>query len=106
MTEKEEKASDKILKEIANLKTEFEAWKTSHKPPEEPKKEGHETLEEMLDCPNCYPKVKAAVVKKEGFKTPPGKRDRHEYPLMCKECGLRGKKEEGKCPNCGSTIYY
>lgn len=103
MTEKqEEKASDKILKAIGELS---ELLKTSHKAPEPEPKAAHQTIEDQLACPDCYPKIRDAVVKKEGFQKPLGKRDRHEYPLMCKECGLRTKKGE-TCPNCGSTETY
>lgn len=68
--------------------------------------QGYKTIEEMLECPNCYPKVRDGVAKKEGFKPSIGKRDSKEYQYHCKGCGLNVKKDEKECPNCGSSEAY
>lgn len=88
------------------LKSAIDAVSKSHEhtkpeepPVEKPSEESHtktHTLEELLDCPECYPKVKRAVIEKE-FKGA-------EYE--CEECGLPVRKEESekddwKCANCG-----
>lgn len=106
MTEKEEKASDKILKELANLKLEIQALKTSKPSEPEHNKPAHATIEEQLACPDCYPKIRDAIVKKEGFKLSIGKRDPYEYPYHCKGCGLNVKKDEKECPSCGTSEAY
>ena len=56
----------------------------------------HETIEEAVACPNCFPKIKQLVLKKT-------KNLDHE----CTECGLGvdGKESEPddwKCPLCGN----
>jgi hypothetical protein len=112
MTEKKEEDWKKEIAQI--MQEQLRPYKEAidrlspeaHKPPEIPEAPGHKTIEEMLACPDCYPKVRDGVVKKEGFKPPIGKRDRHEYEKICKECGLRVKKDEKECPNCGSTETY
>lgn len=56
--------------------------------------QGHETIEEILSCPNCYPKIRDGVLKKEH-------EERKNLDLECKECGLPVKREEPTCPSCG-----
>lgn len=67
------------------------------KPPEN--KHLH-TLNEQIDCPNCYPDLRKKVYDKE-FKN---------ADATCIECGLLAKKDniekEGyKCPNCGKDEF-
>lgn len=57
-------------------------------------KEGHETLEEMIDCPNCYPKVRDAVFQKE---LPSLKEAEH----VCQDCGMPVKLDADSCLFCG-----
>lgn len=57
-----------------------------------------ENVDHVMDCPNCYPLVKAKIIERE-FKDAS-----HE----CVECGLPVKgeesaKEEWKCPGCEGT---
>lgn len=56
---------------------------------------GHATIEELIACPDCYPKVRDSVLKKHREET-------KDSGLVCKECGLGVKKEWENCPSCGN----
>jgi len=62
---------------------------TSKEPPE------HQTIEEAVNCKDCYPKIRDLVLKKHREETKDSK-------LICKECGLGVKEEWESCPSCGS----
>ena len=91
MSEEQEKKFKTWMREILQ---ENENKKTSSTSEEEGHKT-HATLSELLDCPNCYPEIKNAVIEKE-FK---------DASHVCEECGLPVKgeesaKEDWKCPGC------
>lgn len=53
------------------------------------------TIEDLVNCPDCYPKIKSAVITKE-FK---------DADFKCEKCGLpvkgeESKKEDWNCPGC------
>ncbi|MCK5609283.1 hypothetical protein KAR91_45845 [Candidatus Pacearchaeota archaeon] len=86
------------------LKSAIEASKhkpqpAAAKPTKEISSHPEDITTHALNCPNCYPKVKAAVIKKE-FGT--------KKPYECEECGLpvgeEGIKEEWNCPGCDTGI--
>lgn len=54
------------------------------------------TLEGALDCPDCYPKLKDLVFKKE-------KERRDELPYVCETCQTGVSETEENCPTCGGT---
>jgi len=54
------------------------------------------TLDDLLDCPDCAPKVINAAIKKE-------KERRKELELECENCGTGVRKEETECVFCGGT---
>ena len=69
-------------------------------PSETDTEKGHESIEEIVACPDCYPKARDLVLPKVWEET---KNLDHE----CTECGLGVKgeesaKEEWKCKECGS----
>lgn len=100
---------EKILTEITNLKAEIQKLKKTpsskkeatkenvpHSTTEE-KKEGHETIEDLINCPDCGPKARKLILEKL-YKEHPIK-----HPVKCRECGIPIDQEEKECPNCGST---
>jgi rubrerythrin len=120
----EKKASDKILERMEKLETTLKTLIESHSAPPIPEskpqptpqpqhveveaKPAHQSIEEMAECKDCYPKMKHEVVKRDGEQI--GKdymkktlKERKDFPLVCKECGTRVRKEEENCPTCGST---
>ena len=52
------------------------------------------SLEELLECPDCYPKIKKAVLDKEVL-------SRKEKEFECDGCGTRVDESEESCPTCG-----
>lgn len=91
------KAEDRNL-----LKSAIKAFEASKQQPPEPKSdeggsqhhEGHSSLGDLVDCPNCYPQVKDAVFKKE---LPNLRNPKYE----CEDCGLPVALESDNCPWCG-----
>ena len=79
------------------LQSTIEAIKGASKdePEVKPSASGHETLEEIVDCPDCYPKIRSLVLQKHAKET-------KDSGIVCEECGIGVKKEWEKCPNCGS----
>ena len=68
--------------------------------PSEANSPKHETIEELVACPDCYPKIEPLVLKKHWKQT---KDLSHE----CTECGSRVKgeeseKEDWECKTCGN----
>jgi cell division septum initiation protein DivIVA len=62
---------------------------------------GHATIQELIECPNCYPELKRLIspkILKEYGESLKG----HER-VICKECGLTVKKEDAVCPACGKS---
>ena len=72
-------------------------------PKVEPTKETsaeHQTIEEAVACPDCYPKVRDLVLPKVWEET-------KNLDYECTECGLgvkgeESEKEEWKCKECGN----
>lgn len=107
--EKEKPLSQILIERMDNQDKKFESLKTlleaNLKPPEiekpEPEKhdkeeasQGHKTIEEMLACPTCGPKLRDEVLKKE-------KEIRDKKPFVCSTCGNGVDKDEPTCPTCG-----
>ena len=55
----------------------------------------HQTIEEAVACPDCYPKIRELVFKKHAEET-------KDSGLVCEGCGIGVKKEWENCPACGS----
>ena len=55
----------------------------------------HETIEDAVNCPDCYPKIRELVFKKHAEET-------KDSGIVCSECGIGVKKEWESCPSCGS----
>ena len=99
MSEKKEDWKAEIAKIID---TRLEAWKppTAISPPSLPKieevndKHVTHSLEDLLSCPDCYPKLKKAVLDKEIL-------SRKDLELECKDCGTGVNESEESCPTCG-----
>ena len=53
--------------------------------------EKHKSIEEQLDCPDCYKKIKDAVLAKE-------KKPKKDY--FCLDCGQDVDLNEAECPTC------
>lgn len=85
-------------------------------PPSSPKEElhkheedgGHRTIDEILACPNCYPKIKENVLSKEkqglldAVKSDmtKGLIERHKKEFECVNCGTGVDVNESECPTC------
>lgn len=89
-----EKWKEKTDKTLDQMKLK---WDRQDSPTEKTESNVHptHTLDQLLDCPDCYPKLKEKVIAKE-FK---------DADFKCVECGLPVKKEESaktewKCPGC------
>ena len=69
-------------------------------PPEPTSDEGERkshkshTLENVLDCPDCYPKLRDRVFKKEA-------QNLKEAELVCEDCGLPVEESDDECLWCG-----
>jgi hypothetical protein len=108
----EKKVSEQILEEMAKLKEKLDSLTTSQKPnvplasaapstatltiSDEAQPKTHKTLKEMLDCPDCFPDVRAQVIQRHRDNT---KDEKYE----CKGCGSGVKEEWKNCPLCGSS---
>ena len=55
-------------------------------------KEKHKSIQEQIDCPECYSQIRNAVFKKENFK---------DKKLLCDDCGVPVDEGEEECPSCG-----
>lgn len=55
---------------------------------------GHKTIEEMVTCPECYPKLRDRILEKH-------RKDHEKSELECVGCGFGVEKEWEKCPICG-----
>lgn len=95
--------SEKTEKTIVELKKEDRdllklAIKTVGKSKVEPEtgahKGGNHTLEELVDCPDCYPKIRSLVFKKHAEET-------KDSGVECEDCGTHVKQEWESCPTCG-----
>lgn len=78
------------VKLLKNMKQPVESGVTapsadSHKP---------HKLADLLDCPDCYPKIKKAVMDKEIM-------SRKDKEYECIDCGTRVDETEEECPTCG-----
>lgn len=99
MTEKEEKASDKILRELAELRSEVQKMKTFRDEPE---------VHHVFDpnCPTCKPKIDAYVqplVEKGKEDLIKIFKERASLPYECEGDGCGVTKEEKECPICHGT---
>jgi hypothetical protein len=105
----EKKVSDLILEEIKSLKSRLDSLTTSQKPEipiptaapsavssDDTQQRTHKTLKEMLDCPDCFPDVRAQVIQRHRDNT-------KEEKLECVGCGSGVKKEWENCPICGNS---
>lgn len=95
MTEKPTEYEKKVMASLEAIQKNTEKKEESSKPVEK-EGEDHHSIDDIVDCPNCYPELSEKVIKKEL------KDATHE----CIGCGLpvRGEesgKEEWKCKNCG-----
>lgn len=100
MSEKEEKASDKILKEIAGLKAELQTLKTSNRDELEP----HHVFDP--NCPTCKPKIDAYVnplLEKAREDLVKIFKERADLPYECVGDGCGVQKDEKECPICHGT---
>jgi len=105
-TWKEEIATivEKKLKEWKPQKTESPPSSSTLKPVETPApKHTPHTLEDLINCPDCYPKIRNAVIKKE-FKDTTHICDNTECALPVK--GEESAKPEWKCPSCGGRFAH
>jgi len=60
---------------------------------------GHKSIEEMIACPDCFPKIRKLVLRKVGAED-------KNLSHQCEKCGLGvdGKEsasEDWDCPFCG-----
>ena len=89
-----------INKKIEDLEAQVKKLPPTPKPTQAPpvpstKKEKHESLEDQIECKDCYPKILSAVVNKE-FK---------DAEAECDTCGLpvhaeKAKSDDWNCPGC------
>lgn len=94
----EKKASEIILEKIAELDAKITATQSQQIPQAQTtSNNGHKSVAEMLDCPECGKEVRKQVLKEYG------KSLKGEKIVKCKECGLPVREEEEKCPLCGGT---
>lgn len=116
----EKKAKDEILERLNQLDTKIAGLKSEIKtipqplpvpaPPKEKthvEKEGHSTLQELDDCPECHKLFKVdefkANERKLALKNYAAKLKNSQNVVTCKECGLHVPEEEKNCPNCGEN---
>lgn len=87
--------------EIADIVDQrLKAWTpptTTYPPSLEEVNDKHPThkLEDLLTCPDCYPKIRKAVLDKEIL-------SRKNKELECVNCGTGVDEDEPECPTCGS----
>ena len=80
---------------IEGLKTPVQTSTTQNPSETSTTKAGHESIEDLMNCKDCYPKAKAIVIERE-FK---------DADYECEECGLPVKgeqsaKQDWECPSC------
>lgn len=83
------------------LQEELKEWKPDLpiSPPSstlEPDKHNVHSLDDLVDCPTCYPKIKDIVLKKE-------REEREKLDLECVDCGKGVRETDPECPSCGGT---
>lgn len=121
MSQPEKKASELIMERLDKLQSEIESLKTfstkeiskaeaiteDHEE-KSIRQQGHQTLEDMLKCPNCYPKVRDAVLEKEKpvlaqsirDDLTKGLKERIKKDFVCTTCGTGVDRDESECPTC------
>lgn len=78
-----------------------EGVQTPVAPGERSQQSGHKNIAEIVDCPNCYPEIERLVTPKVLKKY--GESLKGLETVKCKGCGLHVRREEDKCPACGSS---
>lgn len=117
MSEEKTKA-DLILEQLQKLKTDYEKGKTDLetaikalsdvKPPDQHQAtQGHKTIDEVADCPNCRPKLiekfKPDIEKELRPIIEKELKEKHKSikePVVCDGCGEVVEKTEKECPSC------
>jgi len=87
------------MKEIVEqtVKTQMESLKPKELPTLAPSaKDTHapHTLNDLIDCPDCYPTIRKKVLEKEIL-------SRKDKEMECLDCGTRVDESEENCPTCG-----
>ena len=108
MTEKEPKKASEILSQqitgVENLLKELKAQLSKTSTPEHEhvampeSARGHKTIDEVVDCPNCKPKL-LAKFRPEILKEFKEKLKSKEI-VTCDGCGEFVEKTESECPSC------
>lgn len=102
----EKKVSETIMEELKSLREELKTLTTKEPPKEPPKTEskGHETLEDLENCPTCRAKYKIDEFKKrEHDKALQELKEKAKGDFNCVNCGLKVSKDAKECPLCGET---
>ena len=85
------------MKEIiqSTVKTEMESLKEkeTHAPSAKDSHPTH-TLDDLVNCVDCYPRVRDKVLEKEVL-------SRKDKEFECVDCGTRVDETEESCPTCG-----
>lgn len=92
-TSKTIQALQESIKESKKLDSHGKREVTESKPPEHPV----HSLEELINCKDCGPKVKLAVWKQLKGKDHRCVNEECHYPVS----GEESEKDEWKCPGCG-----
>lgn len=104
----EEKYEEKVLKLLATIAEQTKpAQKSAESSEKHEEKKAHETFQELIDCPDCYPKIEALVMPKVKPKIVKeiGEKLKSEELVICKECGEIVGKETEECPTCHGRNY-
>lgn len=102
MSEKEptnwEKLKGIVREEVKGVMTELykDSKETSQKTSQSSNEHKPHTLEDLLDCPDCYPNIKKKVLEKEIL-------SRKDKEYECINCKTGVDEDEETCPTCGET---
>jgi DNA-directed RNA polymerase subunit RPC12/RpoP len=105
----DKKLSELIMERMDSLEEKVDSLKISNEPKiadlrREEAHKTHETLEDALSCPNCYPKIEKTVHERdEKTKAESAKKEpvnRSTLPYVCKDCGEGVNLEDVECPTC------
>ena len=95
---------EKILEKLDNLsKQESPKYEHEHKAHEHI----HESIDDLLSCPNCLPKIKEKMDKPQVIKPfSETYKERAKSSIYCPECGYPYQNEKEAievkdCPSCG-----
>jgi len=100
LKEEDRKLLRSVIESLSAKSASNTAQATSDAPNLSPTKDeprSHGSVEEILECKDCGPKVRQLVLKEYAEKL------KGHALSACEGCGLVVREEEEECPNCGST---